>query len=183
MKEYVRAKANSMKKINDLTLPGEIVIFGSTYMANFPMYELVNKCAFENAVYNRSIRGLTIGEALEIVEDCVIGIRPSKVFLSLGEEDEHDTDTIENYAALVSKILSGLPNCELYIIGLTGNVPYTETFNKGLMGLCDGKGVKYVSFITKNISETALYKARFKQLSRFFRGRSMTMCDEFRAVE
>ena len=52
MKEYVRAKANAMKKINDLTLPGEIVIFGSTYMSEFPIYELINKSNLENAVYN-----------------------------------------------------------------------------------------------------------------------------------
>ncbi|MBR6559007.1 MAG: hypothetical protein IKT70_08375 [Clostridia bacterium] len=183
MKESVRAKANSMKKINDLTLPGEIVIFGSTYMAGFPIYELVNKCTFENAVYNRSINGLTIEEALEIADDCVINIRPSKIFLSLGEEDEYGTDTIENYAALVSKILFGLPGCELYIIGLTGNVPHAEVFNKSLMDICDGKRVKYVSFITKNISETALYKIRFRQLSRFFRNSSMSLYDVFSAIE
>lgn len=183
MKEYVRAKANSMKKINDLTLPGEIVIFGSTYMAGFPIYELVNKYSFENAVYNRSINGLTIEDALEIVENCVIDIRPSKIFLSLGEEDTDVTNATEKYACLVTKILSELPDCELYLIGLTGNSLFSETFNQSIMGLCDGKRVKYVNFITKNLPETALYKARFRQLSSFFRNRQMTMYDAFRTVE
>lgn len=66
MKENVRTQANAMKAINDFTMKGEIVIFGSTYMSRFPLYELMNKCMLENAVYNRSIEGLTVKAALEI---------------------------------------------------------------------------------------------------------------------
>ena len=55
MKESIKLSANCMIGVNDLILKGEIVIFGSTYMANFPLYEFVNKYHFENAIYNRSI--------------------------------------------------------------------------------------------------------------------------------
>ena len=65
MKEKVKLSANAMIGINDLTLKGEIVVFGSTYMANFPLYELINKYHFENAIYNRSIIGLTTSEGLK----------------------------------------------------------------------------------------------------------------------
>ena len=53
MRENIRVKANAMKEINDISMRGEIVVFGSTYMAHFPLYELINRCTFENAVYNR----------------------------------------------------------------------------------------------------------------------------------
>ena len=120
MKENVRVKAGAMKMINDISMKGEIVVFGSTYMSEFPLYELVNKCTFEHAIYNRSISGLTVNEALKIVDDCVISIRPCKLFLSLGEEDEGDHDAINRYTHLVSYIRSKLPDCSLYLIGLTG---------------------------------------------------------------
>ena len=179
MKENVRIRANEMKKINDISMKGEIVVFGSTYMSGFPLYELVNKCMFENAVYNRSIEGLTVKEALEIVKDCVIDIHPSKLFLALGEEDENNPNVISEYTRLVSEIRSHLPACDLYLIGLTDAGQYAANFNKKIMELCDDKKIKYIDFISKQASEMTLYKARFKQLSCFFRDKSLTVTDAF----
>ena len=96
MKESVKTTANAIIGLNDITLKGEIAIFGSTYMANFPLYEFINKCQLESAVYNRSIEGLTIEDALHIVEDCIIAIAPQKIFISLGEEDENNPNAIKN---------------------------------------------------------------------------------------
>jgi len=55
MEENVKLSANCMIGVNDLILKGEIVIFGSTYITYFPLYEFVNKYHFDNAIYNRSI--------------------------------------------------------------------------------------------------------------------------------
>ena len=60
MQEKVKIKANAFKNVNELALKNEIVIYGSTYMANFPFYELSKKIKLENAIYNRSIEDLTI---------------------------------------------------------------------------------------------------------------------------
>ncbi len=179
MKENVRVKADAIKIINDISMKGEIVVFGSTYMANFPLYELVNRCMFENAVYNRSIEGLTVSEALEIVEDCVISINPCKIFLALGEEDENDSEAIIRYTTLVTKIRSHLPECSLYLIGLTDTGKFAEKFNQNIKSLCDNKKTKYIDFISKPISETALYRARFKQLSCFFRNKPLISSNAF----
>lgn len=179
MKENVRVKADAMKMLNDISMRGEIVVFGSTYMSGFPLYELVNRCMFEHAIYNRSIAGLTINEAREIVDDCVISISPSKLFLSLGEEDANNPDAINQYECLVSAIRSKLPDCSLYLIGLTGGGKFVEEFNKNIKHLCDSKKVKYIDFVSKQTSEAALYKARFKQLSCFFRNKPVTSSDAF----
>lgn len=179
MKENIRVKATAMKEINDISMKGEIVVFGSTYMSHFPLYELVNKCMIENAVYNRSIEGLTVRDALEIVKDCVISISPCKIFLSLGEEDENDPDAMLRYSHLVSYIRSELPECRLYLIGLTGSGKYVEDFNKNIISLCDNKRIKYIDFVSKPASEMTLYKARFKQLSCFFRSKPLTSGEAF----
>ena len=179
MKESIRNKACAMKQINDISLRGEIVVFGSTYMSKFPLYELLGKCTLENAVYNRSIEGLTVEEALEIVKDCVINIAPSKIFISLGEEDEEDSDVIDKYSRLVTELRSHLPESNIYLIGLTGKGKFEEDFNKNIKPLCNGKKIKYIEFVSKQASETALYRARFKQLSYFFRNRPVTAGEAF----
>ena len=179
MKEYVRVKANAMKKINDLALSGEIVIFGSTYMSEFPIYELTNKCKLENAVYNRSIKGLTVKEAMEILDDCVVDLDPSKVFVALGEEDESDPDAISEYTSLIASIREKLPNAMIYLIGLTNGGAFAEKFNQNMMNLCDNKYVRFISLVQKRASEHDLFKAQFKQLSCFFRNNPMTLSDIF----
>ena len=179
MKEYVRTKADAMKKINDLLLPEEIVIFGSTYMSEFPIYELTNKCNLENAVYNRSIKGLTVKEAMELLEDCVVDIHPSTVFISLGEEDEANPNAASEYACLVSKIRQNLPNTMVYLIALTQSGSFAENFNKTILSLCDNKNVKYIDLVKKAPSENALVKAQFKQICCFFRAKPIAMSDAF----
>ena len=183
MKEYICIQAEAMKKINDLILPGEIVIFGSTYMSHFPLYELINKSMVENAVYNRSIEGLTIQDALEIVNDCVIAIRPSKLFLAIGEEDENNPDAIREYSRLVSELRSRLPQCHLYLIGLTGGGAFAEDFNRNIQRLCAHKNTEYIHFVTTKASENTLYKARFKQLNCFFRSGTMTLTDAIHSCD
>ncbi len=183
MKETVRKQAAVLEKINDLTLPGEIVLFGSTYMASFPIYELINRCKFENAVYNRSIKGLTVSEALDIVEGCVVKIKPHKLFVALGEEDEGELNAPEAYARLVSLFRARLPECELFLIGLTGQGQYVENFNQKIRELCDGRAVRYVDFGIAPTTGVAQYKARFMQLSRFFWNKPLTMGDAFALAE
>ena len=182
MKEYVRAKADAMKKINDLALSGEIVILGSTYMSEFPIYEFINRCLLENAVYNRSIQGLTITEAAEILDDCVVDIHPSKVFVALGEEDESNPHAVSEYEDLIATIQQKLPNAMIYLIGLTNGGSFAETFNQSMVSLCDNKKVKYIDLIKKAPSENALFKAQFKQLSCFFRTSPLTISDVFGLV-
>lgn len=179
MKEYVRAKADSIKKINDLALQGEIVIFGSTYMSEFPIYELINKCKSENAVYNRSVKGLTVKEAIEILDDCVVDIYPDKVFVALGEEDESNPNAVSEYAELISAIRQKLPETKVFLIGLINESPFAENFNKSILSLCDNINVKYIELVKKGPSENAIFKAQFKQMSCFFRSKHITMGDAF----
>lgn len=179
MKESVTLSANAMMGINDLTLKGEIVIFGSTYMANFPLYELINKYHFENAIYNRSIAGLTISEALEIVEDCVISIAPAKIFIALGEEDEDNIDAIKQYNEMIKIIQSALPECKIYLICLQGNTPYVEKFNANILALCDEKKIWNIRFIPSSSAGVNMYKAQFKQLSCFFHNKPLSMGETF----
>lgn len=180
MKESVLIKANAIKGTNEISMKGEIVVFGSTYMANFPFYELVNKCKFENAIYNRSIAGLTLDEAQELLQDCVLEIKPSKVFLSLGEEDADNPNAIRQYNEIVGKLRTELPNTKLYLICLTDESEYAKRFNENIISLCDKKKkIEYIKFAAPNLPQPAQCKARFKQLSCFFRNKPLTMVEAF----
>ena len=179
MKDSVVAKANAFKGINNIALKGEIVIYGSTYMANFPFYELANKSKLENAIYNRSIEGLTIDEAQALLQPCVIDIEPEKVFIHLGEDESLGQKAFEQYCFIVRMIRQKLPHTKIYLISLGTNSEDAERFNERIAALCDNKRVYYVRFPRNTLTGVAQYKARFKQLSCFFRSRPVSLSEAF----
>lgn len=162
MKEYVLKKAAAFKGINELSMKGEIVIFGSTYMANFPFYELINKSKLENAVYNRSIADMTLEEAMSVLPECVLALKPNKIFLSLGEEDLKDKTSVSKYRNIISALRASLPHSTLYLITLPHKNEAENAFNSAVIGLCDDKTVFSISLVDAD------HKAQFLQLCHFF---------------
>lgn len=182
MKETVLQKAAAFRGINDLSIRGEIVIFGSTYMANFPFYELINKSMLENAVYNRSIPNMTLAEADAVLEDCVLSIQPSKIFLAFTKQEMQDNDSIGYYRNMVNHIRTALPDASVYLVDFPENGKEKETFRSQLAALCDGKHVFLISLDASAYSESALYKKQFLTLSRSFRRNSFSFSDAFAAA-
>ena len=178
MKEAVLKKANAVKGLNEFALRGEIVIFGSTYMANFPFYELTKKSRLENAIYNRSIEGMTLAEAKELLEDCVFPLKPSKLFLAFGEEEAEETGTaIESYREIVQKTREKLPLSKIYLV--CSDTSTQKDLNEALEQLCDGKWVRRITLPAQNPCKKMEYKQRFEMLSSFFRDGRITMSDAF----
>lgn len=178
MKEAVLKKANAVKGLNEFALRGEIVIFGSTYMANFPFYELTKKSRLENAIYNRSIEGMTLAEAKELLEVCVFPLKPSKLFLAFGEEEVVEAETaIESYREIVQKTREKLPLTKIYLV--CGNMQAQKELNEALLRMCDGKWVRRIMFPAQNPCKKIEYKQRFEMLSSFFRDGRITMSDAF----
>lgn len=166
-----------IKDLNDITLRGEIVIFGSDYMADFPFYELINHYQIENAVYNRSIAGLTLADAAQALQDCVLAIRPSKIFLALGEPDSTHPDAFTRYKGIIQYIHTELPSAKLHIIGLPGEP--MQLLNEQLSSYCKEKDLPFIRFAEAATLQNGLYNAQFKQLSYFFRNKPMGLSDVF----
>ena len=179
MQEKVKLKANAFKNANELAIKNEIVIYGSTYMANFPFYELSKKIKLENAVYNRSIEGLTISEALNLLQVCVLDLSPAKIFIALGEEDYNLLDAIYNYNSIIKQIRYKLPQTEIYLICLNKTDEKATLFNKNIHAHCDGKKVFCIKFNQSSLSNPEQYKKRFKELCCFFRSSHITTADAF----
>nr|MBQ4319007.1 hypothetical protein [Clostridia bacterium] len=186
MNELIREKAKEFKYINDIAEKGEIVVFGSSRMADFPFCELVNRYRFENAVYNRSIHCLTIDDAAELLEVCVTDIRPRKVFLSLGEVEaadaSFDSDILaKKYAGLIHRLKLCLPDAEVYVIGLFGDG--RRTFNGILKQICRSEKAVYIEPLSNAASVEKQYVSLFKQLARYFRNTRIGMADAFAVSE
>ncbi|MBQ7794773.1 MAG: hypothetical protein IJ366_09705 [Clostridia bacterium] len=179
MKTEVLKKNDMYKVFNDITLKNEIIIFGSSFMANFPFYELAHKYLLSNAIYNRSIDGLTLAEADEILENCVLKAKPSKVFYALGEKDAENEMSLTIYEDILHKTKASLPDCKIYVLSLPDVNGKYDNYNSRLKKLCEKANAVFIS-LNYNNSHSGIYR----QLSLFFRtGRAITFSEAFQMAE
>lgn len=167
--------------VNDITMRGEIVVFGSTFMADFPFYELSQKYVLNNALYNRSVKGLTLAEAEEVLDECVLEIRPSKIFLALGEADLDNPAAMMTYGRIIRKIKAKLPASRLYLLPIqeNGNDKGRYAFNCELRALAERESVTFLDVPQGNFSIGSTYEKIFKKLNCFFRGNRVSFAEAF----
>lgn len=181
MREEIREKVTMYRAVNELALRGEIAVFGSSFMANFPFYELSQKYVLSSAVYNRSIENLTLPEAEEALADCVLSIKPSKIFLSLGEKDEYTGEAIETYHRIIRKIQNKLPEAKIFILPLQEGET-EQAFNEALRKLAEHTGATFLSIPSTPLKKS-LYERIFKTLHRFFRNKALSLTEAFSCAD
>ena len=170
-------KVNMYHTINDITLKGEVVIFGSTFMADFPFYELSQKYVFSTALYNRSIRGLSLAQAEQALKDCVLDIKPSKIFFALGEHDLEEPQAIDIYQRIIERTKKDLPRTSIYLLSVPGAA--AESFNLQLEQLAEALGIKWLAVSYDLLQGHPQYSKIFKKLTVFFRSSPLDLMDAF----
>ncbi|MDD6762863.1 MAG: hypothetical protein PUD92_04400 [Clostridiales bacterium] len=166
MKKEVLEKSRMYKIFNEITLKHEIIIFGSTFTANFPFYELTKKYLLSNAIYNRSIDGLTISEADKILNDCVFDAKPDKIFYSF-EADSMDMDL---YKDILHKTQAALPSAKIYVLSVQASA--SDSLNTMLKLMCADYNAEFI-----DIDYTKSYEAIYRQLTPFFRSKKITFSE------
>jgi len=181
MREKLTEKAAEFSFINSIAVKGGIVVFGSTYMAGFPLYELLDKCRLEHAVYNRSIEGLTLDEAAELIDVCAVDLAPHKLFLALGDHDCSDPNAADKYKKLIETLRLRLPDTRIFVTG----IPNADAahFNAEVKKLCRTLGITYIDLETSAATQSGRYIATFKRLSSRFHDTPPSMADAFAISE
>ncbi|MBQ8374791.1 MAG: SGNH/GDSL hydrolase family protein [Clostridia bacterium] len=177
MRNEIAQQVNIFKVYNDIALKHEIVVFGGSYAAAFPFYELAQKYLFSNAIYNRSIKELTLTEAEECLNDCVCEIHPDKLFLCLGEHDIGNAVATGAYRRILRKLHSKLPKTQIYALPVFREG--AEIFNNELRELCKTEGAEFLDIRYTLSGKPLPYGKIFKQLSRFFRKTPLTPAEAF----
>ncbi|MGN1116943.1 MAG: hypothetical protein ACI4TH_10265 [Candidatus Ornithomonoglobus sp.] len=172
MKAEVMEKSRMYKVFNEITLKNEIIIFGSTFTADFPFYELTKKYLLSNAIYNRSIVGLTIADAAEILDDCVFGAKPAKVFYSFDVNGSADSKTLDLYKNILHKTQKALPLSKIHVLSVRVSNEASSSFNALLKSLCNNYNAEFI-----NIDYTKSYESIYRQLAPFFRDGKITFSE------
>ena len=146
------------QKLNELAELGGIVVFGGSEDLKIPLGELRQAFSVESKMYNRSIAGLSVKDALLVYDECVAPIAPETVLIHIGEADrkffeEHPSEFDNKYRELLSHIKSQNKKCRIAVISLRNyeSNPQIEEINKHLKYIADFEKCEYGNIANKKV--------------------------------
>lgn len=100
---------------------GQIVFAGSSLMEMFPIEEWIKETDTGIIAYNRGVGGYKTDDMLPILDACVLGLQPRRVFINIGTNDLSDGNipmeqVMSNYDRILTIIEEELPKVEIYLM-------------------------------------------------------------------
>ncbi len=116
-----RQKIENYRRLNRFAKPHQVVFTGSSLMEQFPLNELIQREGLPFLVYNRGIGGFVTQQLLEVLDVCVLDLRPAHVFINIGTNDMNGpdfslSDIMGRYEAILQKIKEALPETKLHLL-------------------------------------------------------------------
>lgn len=144
--------------LNELAEQGGIVVFGGSEDLSIPLGELRQAFSVESKMYNRSITGLSVKDAVSVYDEYVAPIAPETVLIHIGEADrkffeEHPSEFDNKYRELLSHIKSQNKKCRIAVISLRNyeSNPQIEEINKHLKYIADIEKCEYGDIANKKV--------------------------------
>jgi len=172
-------------RINGSVEPNCAVFFGSDTFSGIPVGELTHDEQVETPVYNRSIAGLRIREAEQVVKECVYELNPAKVFINLGENDIaadgfDEEQFITDYEWLLYNMNRQLQGrAQLYVVSVLSAHPMTMALNQKLQSMAEESGCVYVD-VMRAINGDQLEVQIYDCIRKYLRSHAIGFAEAFR---
>ena len=129
MKREKADKLERYRHLNKFVKKGQILFTGSSLMEQFPIQEILLNHGMNLTIYNRGIGGYTIPEMLDAMNEQILDLEPSKIFINIGTNDisipdETKEKLISDYRQVLTQIREKLPETVVYLMAY---YPVNET--------------------------------------------------------
>lgn len=120
-------KVAAYREKNKSVKIGQTVFAGSSLMEQFPIEKFVEEDGLSVTVYNRGIGGYVTDDLLQTLNECVLDLKPSRLFINIGTNDlsmdKPISDMTEKYAEIISRVKKALPDVEIILMAYyPGNI-------------------------------------------------------------
>ena len=135
-------------EMNELAPRDSIVFFGSNHFAELPVNELAHSFHLEENLCNRSIPNVCIDDIAPMLDVCVLDLKPSKVFVNLGDADLENpafdpAAFLSNYEWLLYTIHTQT-KAKIYVVSLISDSPFAKQVNEKLKALAENDGCDFI---------------------------------------
>lgn len=175
--ERILTEVRRYKKMNKTAKNNGIVFFGSNYFYDLAAGELAETFEIDAPVYNRSIKNLSVESAVGVIDECLTGLDPEKIFINVGDEDIKDPSLdIDGFILKYQWMLYDLhrkSNARIYIVSVISESSLAAKINERLAALAEETGCEYVNAtkILNNEEPDAMF---FEIIRRYTRRRPLT---------
>ncbi|OWA35845.1 hypothetical protein B9G55_08110 [Saccharibacillus sp. O16] len=112
-------KVDAYRIRNRLAVKGQTVFAGSSLMEFFPILELQQASGKSFISYNRGVAGFVTRELAASLEECVLELEPTRLFINIGSNDMNEPDytpeaLIGRYEMILNRIKERLPDCRIF---------------------------------------------------------------------
>ena len=117
------AVKNRYTELNRLAGTDGIVILGGSGDCEIPAGELRQAFAIEPKIYNRSLNGLSVKDAVSFYDECAASLHPETVLIHLGADDtdffcQSPAEFDDCFRKLVAHIRENNKKCRIAIVSL-----------------------------------------------------------------
>lgn len=152
---------NEIKKyqaLNKLAESNGIVILGGTKDREIWLCELKQAFELDSNLYNRSITDLSINNAKEIYDTCIVPLNPECILLHIGDTDlesfmKNPSDFDQKYRELIKHIKNTNNKCNIAIISLKNysDNANTSELNKHLKYIAESERCEFGDISSKRL--------------------------------
>lgn len=118
--DYKEQRISEFKALNQKCKKGQIVFAGSSLMEQFPIEKFIAESGENVVVYNRGIGGIVSLDLYSSINECILDLEPSVLFINIGTNDlsadKPISDMIEVYDSIISEVESKLPDIKIYFM-------------------------------------------------------------------
>lgn len=136
------------EQINSVVKADGIVFFGSNYLSELPLSEMLQDFNVTAPIHNRSVSHLSINDAESAIDTCILSLHPKKVFINIGDEDiEYPRFDCEEFIRKYEWFLYTLHkkcSAKLYIVSIISESPIAMKVNRLLEELASELGCQYI---------------------------------------
>lgn len=144
--------------LNKLAEPGGTVIMGGASDLELPLCELKQDFRLDDKLYNRSMKDLSIYNAVEVYDTYISDLKPKALLLHIGERDralfERKSEEFDRGCReLICHIRKVTPGCDIVIISLdsTEKTESAREMNRHLEYIADSEQCRYEDISAKHI--------------------------------
>lgn len=138
---------NKFRSVNRVATPGGIAFVGSDFFAQLPFFELAQAFRIDEKIYNRSLKGATVASVCENIEEFILGLCPSKVFLNLGDIEASEGMDANEFIESFEWLLCSIQNrcaADIYVVSISAKSELHEKYDIALKKLCSDCGCRFI---------------------------------------
>ena len=156
-------KVQALRDLNKTVLQGQTVFAGSSLMEQFPIEKFVAEDGLPVTVYNRGIGGYITDDLLYTIDDCILDLKPSRLFINIGTNDlsmdKPISDMTDNYAEIIKRVTEAFSDIEIIFMAYyPGNSEVASERMKQVLSIRSNEKIRLANMEVEKLARKLGYK-------------------------